>query len=50
MIQLWAKKAACLYVPKGSHSHLQSLLPSLQESEGFLDQMISPSTDVIVLI
>lgn len=48
MIQLWAKKAACLYVPKGSHSNLQSLHPSPQESEGFPVQMVSPSTDVIV--
>lgn len=49
-LQLGAKKATCLYVPKRSHSNLQSLQPSLQASEGFLDQTITPSTNVIVLI
>lgn len=44
-----AKKAACLYVPKGSHSNFQSFHPSLQESKGFLDQTISLSTDTIIL-
>lgn len=43
-----AKKAACLYVPKWSPSNLQSLPPSLQASEGFLDLVTVPSTDVIV--
>lgn len=50
MIQLWARRAGCLYVPKGSRSNLQLLYWSPQESMGFLDQMISFHTVVIVLI
>jgi hypothetical protein len=38
------------YVPEGSHSNLQCLYPSPQESKDFLDQMVSFLADVIVLL